>query len=46
MKAFCYEEGSENVINLLNSDIPAYSSVVAYAEILFALNCFETEEKS
>lgn len=37
VKAFSYEAGSGIVIDILNSGLPAYSSMVVYSEVLFAL---------
>lgn len=37
VKVYCYEEGTETVVNLLNAKLPLCSSMVIYSEVLFAL---------
>lgn len=37
VKAYCYEKGTEIVVNLLKYSLPFYASTVIYPEVLFAL---------
>jgi len=37
VKVYCYEEGTEAIVNLLRSEVSFYSSIVVYSEVLFTL---------